>query len=151
LGLDQGVGILVWSPLAGGFLSGKYRRNQPAPEGTRNGLGAPPLDMNKLYDIVVQLVHGRDRRRSRRVRRPGGSRLTLARPGVASAIVGARTMEQLADNLAAAQLQLSDDELSGLEQASRHPLRYPHWHQVAAASDRLSPADLAHLAPHLEG
>ena len=73
----------------------------------------------------------------------------LGRPGVVSLIIGARTDEQLADNLAAAELQLSDDERTRLEEVSRPPLIYPYWHQAKTASDRLGPADLALLEPYL--
>ena len=66
-----------------------------------------------------------------------------------SLIIGARTDEQLADNLASAELALSDDEVARLEEVSRPPLIYPHWHQAKTASDRLGPADLALLGPYL--
>jgi aryl-alcohol dehydrogenase-like predicted oxidoreductase len=75
----------------------------------------------------------------------------LARPGVASVIVGARTEEQLADNLAAASLELTADETARLELVSRPPLIYPYWHHRKTASDRLSPADLSLIGPYLEG
>ncbi len=73
----------------------------------------------------------------------------LTRPAVSSVIIGARTDEQLADNLAAAELELSEAEVARLEAVSRPPLIYPHWHQARTASDRLSAADLALLGPHL--
>jgi diketogulonate reductase-like aldo/keto reductase len=73
----------------------------------------------------------------------------LGRPGITSVIIGARTDEQLADNLAAAELELSDDEAARLEEVSRPPLLYPFWHQRKTASDRLSDADLSLLAPYL--
>jgi diketogulonate reductase-like aldo/keto reductase len=73
----------------------------------------------------------------------------LRRPGVVSLIIGARTDEQLTDNLAAAELELSDAELHRLEEVSRPPLIYPHWHQAKTAADRLGPADLALLGPHV--
>ena len=73
----------------------------------------------------------------------------LTRPSVASVVIGARTDEQLADNLRAAELELSADELSRLEQVSRPDLIYPYWHQMASAADRLSPADLALIRPYL--
>jgi len=73
----------------------------------------------------------------------------LTRPAVTTLVVGARTSEQLADNLAAASLTLSDDEVRALEEVSRPPLLYPYWHQLNAASERLSPADLALLGPFL--
>jgi aryl-alcohol dehydrogenase-like predicted oxidoreductase len=149
--IDQGVGILVWSPLAGGLLTGKFRRGQADPEGTRkaNGLGTPPVnDEAKLYDIVDVLVEIGD------ARGVSAAQVALAwvlgRPGVASVVVGARTMEQLNENLAAADLALNDDERDRLDEVSRPPLPYPHWHQVASATDRLSEADLAHLAPYID-
>jgi aryl-alcohol dehydrogenase-like predicted oxidoreductase len=148
--LDQGLGILVWSPLAGGLLSGKYRRGVDAPAGSRH-LGdwdEPPVrDENKLYDTIDVLVEIGERRGV------SAAQVALAwllgRPGVTSAIVGARTEEQLADNLKAADLTLSDDERSCLDAASAQPLLYPHWHQANTSSDRLGPADLPLLAPHL--
>ena len=73
----------------------------------------------------------------------------LGRPGVTSLVIGARTDEQLADNLAAAELELADDERKRLDDVSALPLIYPHWHQAATASDRLSAADLSLLGPHL--
>jgi aryl-alcohol dehydrogenase-like predicted oxidoreductase len=152
LAVDQGVGILVWSPLAGGLLSGKYRRGVEGPAGSRQltDWDEPPVrDQEKLYDIVDALVeigegHG-----------VSAAQVAIAwlltRPGIVSVIVGARTDEQLADNLGAVDLQLSDDELARLEEVSRPPLIYPHWHQAKTAADRLSEADLALLGPHVGG
>jgi diketogulonate reductase-like aldo/keto reductase len=73
----------------------------------------------------------------------------LARPGVTSLVIGARTEQQLADNLASADLVLSMDEHARLETISRPPLLYPYWHQRATAADRLSAADRTLIAPHL--
>jgi aryl-alcohol dehydrogenase-like predicted oxidoreductase len=152
ISVDQQVGILVWSPLAGGLLSGKYRRGTKHPEGSRHltDWGEPPVrDEDALYDIVDALVeigegHG-----------VSAAQVALAwllgRPGVASLIVGARTEEQLADNLAAAELQLSADERARLDAVSAPPLLYPYWHQAKTAADRLSPADLTLLGPHIGG
>ena len=75
---------------------------------------------------------------------------TLGKPAVTSVVIGARTDEQLADNLAAASLVLSDDERAQLDQVSAPPLIYPYWHQAKTARDRLSPADLTLLGPHLQ-
>ena len=75
---------------------------------------------------------------------------TLGKPAVTSVVIGARTDEQLADNLAAASLVLGDDERAQLDQVSAPPLIYPYWHQAKTARDRLSPADLTLLAPHLQ-
>ena len=68
-----------------------------------------------------------------------------------SVIIGARTDEQLVDNLGAAELSLTEEELARLEQVSRPPLLYPYWHQAKTAADRLGPADLSLLGPHLAG
>jgi aryl-alcohol dehydrogenase-like predicted oxidoreductase len=150
IAIDQGLGVLVWSPLAGGLLSGKYRRDQPGPEGSRllSGWDEPPVrDEGKLYDIVEVLVEvAKDRDAS-----PAQVALAwlLERPAVTSVIIGARTSEQLADNLGAAELSLSAEDLARLEEASRPPLLYPYWHQAKTAADRLSPADLSLLGPHL--
>jgi diketogulonate reductase-like aldo/keto reductase len=75
----------------------------------------------------------------------------LTKPAVTSVIVGARTEEQLADNLAAAQLTLTDDEIARLDDVSADPLRYPYWHQANTSSDRLGPADLSLLKRHIGG
>jgi aryl-alcohol dehydrogenase-like predicted oxidoreductase len=148
--LDQGLGLLIWSPLAGGLLSGKHRRGEPPPEGSRHASewDEPPVyDEDRLYDTVDVLVSiASDHDVS-----PARVALAwlLARPGITTVIVGARTDEQLADNLAAAELSLSDDEVRRLEEVSRPPLIYPHWHQRNTASDRLSAADLSLLGPYL--
>jgi aryl-alcohol dehydrogenase-like predicted oxidoreductase len=148
--IDQGLGILVWSPLAGGLLSGKYRRGQTAPEGSRQltDWDEPPVhDEDKLYDTVDVLV---DIAEARGV---SAAQIALAyllgRQGVTSLVIGARTSEQLVDNLAAADVTLSDEERARLDKVSASPLIYPHWHQAKTASDRLSPADLSLLGPYL--
>ena len=152
IALDQGLGVLVWSPLAGGLLSGKYRRGEPAPAGSRllSGWDEPPVrDQELLYDIVEVVVEvAKDRGAS-----PAQVALAwlLERPAVTSLIIGARTEEQLADNLGAADLSLTPEELARLEEVSRPPLLYPYWHQAKTAADRLGPADLALLGPHLAG
>jgi aryl-alcohol dehydrogenase-like predicted oxidoreductase len=151
LALDQGLGTLVWSPLAGGLLSGKYRRDRDAPAGSRHltGWDEPPVyDEDKLYDTIDVLVAiAEDRAVS-------AAQVALAwlltRPSISTVVIGARTDQQLADNLEAIELELSDDELARLEQVSRPPLLYPYWHQRKTASDRLSQADLALLGPHLD-
>jgi aryl-alcohol dehydrogenase-like predicted oxidoreductase len=148
--VDQGLGVLVWSPLAGGLLSGKYRRGQEPPAGSRQltDWNEPPVyDQETLYDTVEVLVaigaeHG-----------VSAAQVALAyllgKPGVTSLVVGARTTAQLTDNLAAADLVLTAEERDQLDKASAPPLIYPYWHQAKTASDRLSPADLTLLGPHL--
>jgi aryl-alcohol dehydrogenase-like predicted oxidoreductase len=73
----------------------------------------------------------------------------LGRQGVTSLVIGARTSEQLADNLAAADLTLDDEERARLDKVSAPPLNYPYWHQARTAKDRLSPADLSLLGPYV--
>ena len=148
--IDQGLGLLIWSPLAGGLLSGKYRRGIEAPAGSRQltEWDEPPVrDQEGLYDIVEALVQiGSEHDVSAA---QVALAWTLGRPGVTSLIVGARTEEQLADNLAAVHLELADDERARLDALSAPPLLYPFWHQAASASDRLSEADLSLIGPHL--
>ena len=147
--LDQDCSILVCSPLAGGLLSGKYRRDQDAAEGRHvSGWDEPPVrDPGKLYDTIDTLVEIADGHGV------SAAQVALAwllgRPGVASVVVGARTEEQLADNLAAADLRLFEGERGRLDEVSAPPLLYPYWNQARTASDRLSPADLTLLGPHL--
>jgi aryl-alcohol dehydrogenase-like predicted oxidoreductase len=150
LSLDQGLGILVWSPLAGGLLSGKYRRGVQPPEGSRHlsDWNEPPVyDQEKLYDIVDALVEVAE------AHDVSAAQVTLAwlmaKPGVTSVIIGARTDEQLSDNLRAANLVLSQAEFDRIDDVSRPPLQYPYWHQVASAAERLSPADISLLRPYL--
>jgi aryl-alcohol dehydrogenase-like predicted oxidoreductase len=147
LAVDQGLGVLVWSPLAGGLLSGKYRRNHEAPAGSRQltDWDEPPVyDQEALYDIVEVLV-GIGEQRGVSAAQIALAYI-LAKPAVTSLVIGARTDEQLADNLAAASLTLTEAEL---DKASAPPLLYPYWHQAKTAKDRLSPADLTLLAPYL--
>ena len=152
LAVDQGLGILVWSPLAGGLLSGKYRRNGSPESGTRQVSGTwnePPVrTREKLYDTVEILVdiagaHGAS---------PAQVALAwLLGLAVTSVIIGARTDEQLLDNLGGASLLLSADERAALDKVSAPELIYPYWHQLNTAADRLGPADLALLAQYLPG
>jgi aryl-alcohol dehydrogenase-like predicted oxidoreductase len=152
ISVDQSLGLLVWSPLAGGLLSGKYRRGGQGPEASRllSGWDEPPVrDQDKLYDVVEVLVEvAKDRGAS-----PAQVALAwlLERPAVTSVIIGARTEAQLADNLGAAELSLTAQELARLEEVSRPPLLYPYWHQAKTSADRLGPADLTLLGPHLGG
>jgi aryl-alcohol dehydrogenase-like predicted oxidoreductase len=136
--LDQRVGILVWSPLAGGWLTGKFRRGQPPPEGARTARNGAPgglPDEEQAFDIVDALVD------IAAARGASPAQVALAwvmgRPGVTSAIVGARNEEQLADNLAAADLVLDPEERARLERVSAVRLPYPQWHQLRFNTARL--------------
>lgn len=142
--IDQGLGVLVWSPLAGGLLSGKYRRGQQATEGRHlaEEWNEPPVrDVDKLYDTIEAVV---DIAASHNV---SAAQISLAyllhKPGVTSLVVGARKDEQLRDNLGAAEVSLSDEEVAQLDKVSAPWLIYPHWHQAAAAFDRRGAGDRA--------
>jgi aryl-alcohol dehydrogenase-like predicted oxidoreductase len=145
LGLDQGVGILVWSPLAGALLTGRWRRGSPPPRDSRRMLGwpDPPIyDEERLWatiDVLIEIAE---------VRGCPVPQVALAylleKPGVASLVIGARTDEQLAQNLPAAELTLTAEEMSRLEEVSAPPLLYPYWWQ-AKYDARLGDADLALL------
>ena len=146
ISLDQGLGILVWSPLAAGLLSGKHRRNQAAPEGSRQlaGWTEPPIrDENRLWNIVEALVA------IGAARGVSAAQVALAwllgRTGVTSVVIGGRNEAQLKDNIAAAALTLSPEERKRLDEVSVPPLLYPYWHQLWTAKDRLGPADLSLL------
>jgi aryl-alcohol dehydrogenase-like predicted oxidoreductase len=150
LSVDQGLGILVWSPLAGGLLSGKYRRHASPEEQTRqlSGWDEPPVrDREKLYDTIEVLVDVAGAHRAS----PAQVALAwlLGRTAVTSLIIGARTEEQLRDNLGAAELSLTADERAALDKVSAPGLLYPYWHQLATARDRLGAPDLALLGQHL--
>ncbi len=141
LGLDQGVGVLVWSPLGGGWLSGKYTRDSRPDDGRQvRGFKEPPIrDWEALWDIVDvinEVARGRG---------VSGAQVALAwllqRPLVASVIVGGRNFGQFEDNLKAADLKLADEEVKKLDAVSRPPLIYPYWHQSFTAQDRLSEED----------
>jgi aryl-alcohol dehydrogenase-like predicted oxidoreductase len=144
LSVDQGLGVLVWSPLAAGLLTGKHRRGQDAPEGSRQAKGwsEPPIrDMDRLWRIVDVLVeigaaHGGSAAQ-------GALAWLLTRPAVTSLVVGGRTEDQFRDNFGAVDLTLTADDLQRLNDVSRLPLIYPYWHQHNFARPRFSAADQA--------
>jgi aryl-alcohol dehydrogenase-like predicted oxidoreductase len=151
IAIDQGLGVLVWSPLAGGLLSGKYRRGKPMPEGRHlQNWGEPPLyDEAKLYDTIEVLVAIAE------ARGVPAAQVALAwslgRPGITSLVIGARNEQQLRQNLPSVELRLTDEERAKLDAVSAPTLLYPYWHQASTARDRLSAADLALLAPFVKG
>jgi aryl-alcohol dehydrogenase-like predicted oxidoreductase len=127
--LDQGLGILTWSPLSGGFLSGKYRRGQPRPQGAR--MSDPHSAIMGVYDEQrgFDIVESLDKIATEHQRTVAQVALNylLRKPGVTSIIIGARTPDQLADNLKTADWELTADEVAKLDEISKIPSIYPHW------------------------
>ena len=125
---DQGVGLLVWSPLAGGLLTGKFGPGTDGGEGRRASFDFPPVDPVRA-DAVLRVL---GRIASEHGASPAQVALAwvLANPAVTSVIIGARNMVQLEDNLGAAELELSEADLAALDEASRLPLEYPAWMDV---------------------
>jgi len=134
--LDQGLSILVWSPLAGGLLSGKFSESATGPEGARRTtFDFPPVDRARAFRAVeamrpIAAAHG-----------VSVARVALAwvlqKPAITSVIIGAKTLEQLADNLASADLKLSDVEMTALDEVSKLPGEYPGWMFERQLADRL--------------
>lgn len=125
---DAGIGVLVWSPLAGGFLSGKYTRENPTPEGARlNKFQLPPIDVEKGYDVVdlLKQIAQNHQATSAQV----ALAWMLTKPFVSSIIVGANKMSHLEDNLGAAELNLSVEEVEKLNELTTPHLIYPGWMQ----------------------
>jgi aryl-alcohol dehydrogenase-like predicted oxidoreductase len=128
LGLDQSVGLMAWSPLHAGLLTGKFRRDARPSVSRLNDLDPPgTIDFERVYRIVDVLT---DIARARSVT-PSQVALNwvLCKPGVDTVILGARDEAQLRDNLAAASWRLSADEVTRLDEVSALPEPYPMWHQ----------------------
>jgi aryl-alcohol dehydrogenase-like predicted oxidoreductase len=123
---DQGVGLMVWSPLAGGLLSGKFGPGSNGPEGARRtGFDFPPVNRDRAWECVAemrQIAEAHDTSVAR-----VALAWVLAKPFVTTVIMGARTNEQLDDNLAAAELTLSAEEIAALDKVSALPSEYPGW------------------------
>ncbi len=138
-GLDQKTGIMAWSPLHFGYLSGKFSRGKPRPEESRlNTLDAPGgVDEERLYRIldVLEEIAGR---RGVTVAQ-AALNWVMRKPGVDTVIIGARNEAQLKDNLAAAAWKLTAEEVGRLDEASAIPLPYPHWHQQKFGGERNPP------------
>lgn len=141
LGLDQGVGALVWSPLGWGRLTGKIRRGVPLPEGSRlhdTASFGPPVDQEQLYRVVDALEDVAEET-GKTVPQIAINWLTR-RPSVSSVIVGARNEEQLRQNLGAIGWSLSDEQIAKLDAASLTDAAYPYFpYRRQEAFARLSP------------
>ena len=137
LSLDQHLGILPWSPLGGGFLTGKYRRGKPRPEGARRSNPTAQFlqfDEGKGFDIVDELE---------KTARKYGATITqaalnylLRKPGVTSVIVGARNKEQLTDNLKTVDWEIAAEEVARLDTLTTPPRVYPYWMLERMSQDR---------------
>ncbi|WP_455380431.1 aldo/keto reductase [Acidihalobacter prosperus] len=123
--VEAGLGLLPWSPLAGGYLTGKFRRNGQNPEGARrSGFDFPPVD-SRVYDAIETLEQiARELEAS--VPQVALAWL-LSRPGVSSVIIGAKKLSQLEDNLGASGLQLSEEHIQQLAQTTSPEQLYPAW------------------------
>jgi aryl-alcohol dehydrogenase-like predicted oxidoreductase len=131
LALDQGLGLMVWSPLGWGRLTGKIKRGQKLPEGRIKQGGAeggPQVDDEYLYTVVDALEA---------VANDTGKTVSqvalnwlLQRPSVANIVIGARNEEQLKQNLGAVGWNLSKEHVAALDAASRRTPAYPYWHQM---------------------
>ena len=144
ISVDQGLGVLVWSPLAAGLLTGKHKRGAKAPEGSRqaSGWNEPPIrDDDKLWRIVetLGLIAKEHDVSSAQI----ALAWLLTRPAVSSLVVGGRNEAQFKDNFLSVDLVLTPDNLQRLNDASRLPLVYPYWHQHNFARERFTAADQA--------
>jgi aryl-alcohol dehydrogenase-like predicted oxidoreductase len=137
---SERVGLLVWSPLAGGLLSGKFSRtNQKPADSRRTEFDFPLVDKERTWKILdvmapIAKAHGCS---------PARVSLAwlLAKPVVTSVIIGAKRNDQLQDNLAAIELTLTQDELKRLDEVSALPPEYPGWMSKFQGADRLEPVD----------
>jgi aryl-alcohol dehydrogenase-like predicted oxidoreductase len=129
---DQGLGVLAWSPLAGGFLSGKFTRESEG-EGRRASFDFPPIDKEKGYDIVDAMKEIADARGATVAQ--VALAWVLANDAVTSVIIGARNLTQLDDNIGAVDVELTEEDLASLGEVSAIPLAYPGW-MDSLGSDR---------------
>lgn len=133
---DQGLAILPWSPLAGGLLSGKFTRDGKGPEGARRvSFDFPPVDRDRAFNVIDAM------KPIAQAHEVSVARVALAwllhKPAVTSVIIGAKSKEQLLDNLAATDLKLTAQELSTLDKVSALPAEYPGWMTDRQGMDRL--------------
>jgi aryl-alcohol dehydrogenase-like predicted oxidoreductase len=139
MALNQSVGITMWGALLGGVLTGKYKRGGAMPEGTRFSGGIwMPFEQGKVFDIVdamrpIAEVHGATLAQV-------ALAWLLQQPAITSIVFGARTLAQLDDNLAAADIVLAADELATLDKVSALNSEYPTWKIAEALADRPVPS-----------
>jgi aryl-alcohol dehydrogenase-like predicted oxidoreductase len=137
LAKDQNLAIMPWSPLSGGLLSGKFSRENEKPDGARRAtFDFPPVEKERLWR-VLDVLRPIARARGASVAQVALAWL-LAQPHVTSVILGAKNREQLLDNIGAAQVSLSADDLEAIDQASALPIEYPQWMLTRQSNDRLT-------------
>jgi aryl-alcohol dehydrogenase-like predicted oxidoreductase len=132
---DQKVGLMVWSPLAGGLLSGKFQRDGQGPEGARRvQFDFPPVDKERAFDILDVM------RPMAEAKGVSVARLAIAwllqQEAVTTVIIGAKKMEQLEDNLASVEVTFTEEELQKLDEVSQLPKEYPGWMYDMQGGDR---------------
>jgi len=124
--IDQNMGMMPWSPLAGGFLSGKFTRDNQNAEGSRRAtFDFPPIDKEKAYNIIDVIIEiGKQHNVS-------AAQIALAwvrlQKGITSTIIGAKNNDQLLDNIKSTEITLSDDDLKKIDEVSALPAEYPGW------------------------
>lgn len=122
--LDQGLGILIWSPLAGGALSGKYRRGKLKPEGGRLSNNAPEFDEEKTYNIVEEL--DKIAKNQNATVSEVALNYLLHKPGVTSVIMGVKSQDQMVDNLKTIDWEMLPEEFAHLDNISKPTPIYPY-------------------------
>ena len=132
---DQHMGLMVWSPLAGGLLSGKYNRKMEAEAGSRRiSFDFPPVNKERAFDVIDVLEP------MAREKKVSVAQLSLAwllhQRIVTTVIIGAKRNEQLQDNLKSAEVTFTPDELNRLDEVSKLPSEYPHWMFERQGADR---------------
>ncbi|CAA9353825.1 MAG: Oxidoreductase [uncultured Gemmatimonadaceae bacterium] len=135
------MGLLVWSPLAGGLLSGRFSREDQSPAGSRrSSFDFPIVDKERAWNVIDVL------KPIAQARACSPARIALAwllsKPVVTSVLVGAKRLSQLEDNIAAVDIALSDEEIRQLDAVSELPPEYPGWMLATQGADRLGPVDL---------
>jgi aryl-alcohol dehydrogenase-like predicted oxidoreductase len=136
LARDQNLAIMPWSPLAGGLLSGKFSRENEKPEGARRAtLDFPPVDRERAWKVldVLRPIAADNLVSVAQV----ALAWLLAQPHVTSVIIGAKNQEQLLDNIAATELELSPEQIKAIDEASQLPNEYPQWMLTRQSADRI--------------
>jgi aryl-alcohol dehydrogenase-like predicted oxidoreductase len=138
--LSEGIGLMPWSPLAGGFLSGKFtRNNEKAGDSRRDSFDFPPVNKTKAYDIIDVMIEIGKRYDV------SAAQVALAwmlrKPAVTSIIIGAKKQEQLMDNISSTNLALTSDDMNKLDSVSQLSLEYPGWMMERQLQGRYPTAD----------